>query len=409
MHILIVSGLLLTPFSTSATSGLPVVSFGLPCLLLAAAIGFLRPSHDAFVMVRAVAPAMVAGAASVAAITLFAFVAPDPARSLGRVAPHLICYVLAFHLLARYRHRPEALMRFALTIIALSGAVMSAYYVVHLALAAAAHGANTVLVERYTGGLAALPWGGTNVIAAALIFPHIACVLLRVRYGCGWAPAVTGLVLLAVLLTTSRAGSLFHGSLLLVGCVLSGNLRALAAWLGGILVLLLLYAHQAQENFALLLDTRFSAGRDVSNGRFDSFLMKWDYISNNIMSPVGYYGSMATFELSSHNVFLTVLVEQGLLGLGCMLVFLACCGAALWRRRQLSPVTRRTRRLFAAGSLIAFLNLLVEDANFTQPYMVYFWMYFTAVMAFAMEPGVATTGKQSQPTAIGTGEVAWPA
>lgn len=403
MRTLITIGLLLTPFSTSTASGLPVVSFGLPFLLLAVAIGFLRPANDAFVLVRAIVPPMLAGAAAVASVTMFAFFSPDPSRSMARVAPHLICYLLAFQLIAVFRSRPDELMRLTLTLIALSGAVMSVYYALHLGLAAAAYGADTVLVERYTGGLAALPWGGTNVIAAALMFPHIACVILRRRYGCRWATPALGLVLLAVLLTTSRAGMIFHGAMLLSGCILAGSFRTLGAWAAIFLLLLAGFAHYARANFDLLLNTRFSAERDLSNGRFDSFLMKWEYIADNPMSPVGYYGSMATFDLSSHNVFLTVLVEQGPLGLGCMLLFLGTCACALFHRRRLTPAARLTRRLIAAGSLLAFLNLLVEDANFTQPYMVYFWLYFTAVMAFAMQQRVADCPAESF-----RGGAAWP-
>ncbi|GIZ51615.1 O-antigen ligase family protein [Noviherbaspirillum aridicola] len=404
MRLLIVIGLLLTPFSTSAASGMPVVSFGLPCLLLAAAAGFLRPSTDAFLLTRSTAPAMLAAAASVFSIAMLAFFAPDPGRSLARVAPHVICYLLAFQLLARFRRHPDELARFALTVIAVSGAVLAVYYAIHLALAARAYGANTVIVERYTGGLAALPWGSTNVIAAALIFPHIACVLLKQGYRCRWTTPVLGLILLAVLLTTSRAGTLFHGAMLLAGCVLAGRFRALAAWAACILLLLAGYAHFARENLELLISTRLSGERDLSNGRFDSFLMKWEYISDNPMSPVGYYGSMATFDLSSHNVFLTVLVEQGVLGLACMLLFLGACLHALFYHRSEARRERRMRRLALAGSLVAFLNLMVEDANFTQPYMVYFWMFFIATMAFVMHLGAAAPGARP---ACRSGVKAW--
>jgi O-antigen ligase len=408
MRFLIVIGLLLTPFSTSVDSGLPVLIFGLPFLAMAVTIGFLRPSVDAFVIMRAIAPAILAAAAAVFTITLLALFAPFPDRSLLRVAPHLICYVLVFLLIARHRGEPEALLRFALTILAVSGAVLSVYYILHLAFAVAAYGADTVLIERYAGGVAALPWGGTNVVAAPLIFPHAACVVLRVRYKSRWTIPALALILLAVLLTTSRAGTFIHGSMLLLSCILVGRYRALLGWLLGILLLFLLYAHRAGENLELLISTRFSGERELSNGRFDSFVAKWDYIVNNIMSPVGYYGSLNTWDITAHNVFLTVLVEQGLLGLSCMLLFLGCCSHALFYTRELAQPDRECRRIIIAGSLLAFANLQVEDANFTQPYMVYFWIFFLVVMAFVMQARASGAAKRTW-RSIHPGGAAWSA
>jgi len=321
----------------------------------------------------------------------------------------LVCCVLAYQLLAGARQREEALMRFALTAIAVSGAVLAVYYALHLAFAAVTHGSQAVIIERYTGGIAALPWGGTNVIAAALIYPHSACVILHHRYGCRWTIPVLALIILAVLLTTSRAGVLFHAIMLVVSSVILCRPHVLDAWASGVLLLLIAYAQHAPDNVDLLLSTRFNAERDLSNGRFDSFGAKWDYISSNLMSPVGYYGSMATFDISSHNVFLTVLVEQGLPGLGCMLLFLGCCAFALFRQRNLCQPDRDTRRLVAAGGLVAFANLLVEDANFTQPYMIYFWMYFTAAMALAARLGSTGAGDAARSGPSHGGGKAWQA
>jgi O-antigen ligase len=386
MRGLLALALLFTPFSTGVDSGLPVISFGMPFLLLALFFGMLNPVTHALYLPRSIAPALLCAAAVVAAMTMFSFTAPYPEKSLARLAPNLIGFLVALRLLCIYRDAPEQLLDRAVKGLALSGAVMALYYLLHLAYQIHAHGAYEVMKDRAVNGLAALPWGASNMISAALLFSHAACHLQRWRHGGTWPGIVLTVILCTVIATISRAGMLVHFVLLIVGCLCTRNYRYMGAGILIGVVLVGAFAIVVPDSFSFLVDARFNAERDLSNGRLDSFNYKIGYIAGNVMTPIGYYGSLFIFDgLTSHNFILTILVEQGLTGLAAVTAFLVSCWAVLFRAKGLTPEDKASRRTLTAGALLAFVNLQVEDANFSQPYIIYFWAYFLIVMAFTMK------------------------
>lgn len=393
MRILLLLGLLLVPFSTSVDSGYPVISFGLPLLLLALAFAVTYPVGNAFVLPKAVAPAMMAAGAVVVVMSTFTFTAPYLDRSLARLAPNLIGFVLVFRLIRMYFNQRELAIEHGLRALAMSGAVMALYFILNMTVAVVQNGLDAVLLERYTGGLAALPWGASNNVSAALVFPHAACHALRWRCRDRWSGPMLLLILLAVGLTLSRAGMLVHGLLFLSACILCRNYRYLFAGFVVGVALVWIFVRHAREDFDLLMSTRFSADREISNGRLGSFSAKSEYFIEHMMAPIGYYGSLFVFNgLTAHNLFLTVLVEQGFPGMIAMLLFLAACCYALFRTRRLPPDDRVLRRVLAAGAIFSFTNLMVEDAYFTQPYIIYFWTYFFIVMMFSA--GLHSTARE---------------
>lgn len=393
MRILLLLGLLLVPFSTSVDSGYPVISFGLPLLLLALAFAVTYPVGNAFSLPKSVAPALMAGGAIVVVMGAFTFNAPYVDRSLARLAPNLICFFLVFRLVRIYFNDRDFAIENGLRALAMSGAVMALYYILNMTVAVIQNGVDAVLLERYTGGLAALPWGASNNVSAALVFPHAACHALRWRCRDRWSGPLLFLILLAVAMTFSRAGMLVHGMLFLSACILCRNYRYLFASMLVLVALLWLSAHHLQEYLDLLMSTRFSPDREISNGRLDSFSAKSAYFLDHMMAPIGYYGSLFIFNgLTAHNLFLTVLVEQGFPGLIAMLLFLAACWYALFRTRKLPPADMVFRRILAAGAIFSFTNLMVEDAYFTQPYIIYFWTYFFIVMMFSA--GLHSTARE---------------
>lgn len=382
MKTFLLLGLLLTPFSTGVTSGYPVISFGLPFLLGALALSTILPGRSAFVLPRYVAPAVLSGAAVVLVMTLFTAVAPFPDRSVGRLMPNLIGFLLAFRLISLYRDDPEYLLKCALRLLVVSGAVMSAYYIVNLGLAISEYGLNAVMRARTVGGLASLPWGATNMISAALIFPHAACYLLRLRYKDRFVGPTLFLILFTVVLTLSRSGLLVHGALLVAACLFGGYYRFLLYGIVSVAVFVIGYAQVDPDSLSQLFDARLSTGGDLSNGRLESFRAKTAYVAENLMTPIGYYGSLFVFDgLTAHNFVLTLLVEQGALGFLCFVVFILSTVYAMARQRAVSEIDARCRRFLFTGGGLAFVNLMVEDANFSQPYIVYFWTFFLIVLA----------------------------
>jgi hypothetical protein len=396
MRLLLMLGLLLTPFSSGVGSGIPVVSFGLPFLAAAALLSVVIPSANGFALPRAVMPALLASAGVVIVMTVCTFFAPHLGRSIGRLAPNLIGFVLCVRLVALRLHERGLVLEQALKLLAFSGALMSLFYIFHLLIAISQFGIDVVLIERYTGGAAALPWGASNVISAALLYPHIACHVLGWRSNYRWSPPILLLILITVALTMSRTGLLLHFTLLIVGSLLSGNYRYPFYAFLVVAAIVRLYLSVAPDTFDFLLDARFNAdmagGADISNGRLDSFAVKSEYLLHNLMAPIGYYGSLFVFGLTAHNYLLTLLVEQGIPGLIAFVAFVLCACFALFRKAKLSHSDIVSRRLLFAGALLAFANLMVEDAHFSQPYIAYFWTYFFIVMMFS-------AGLRSQETA----------
>lgn len=401
MRFFLISGLFLTPFSTGVTSGYPVISFGLPFLFLALLLSVATPGGAAFALPRPIAPALLAAGAVVFVMALFSFDSPFPDRSVGRLVPNIIGFALVFRLMSIYRKDPEYLLKGALRLLAISGAILSIYYIINLGIAVSQFGLNAVMRARTVGGLAALPWGATNMISAVLIFPHIACYLLRLRYKDRWIGPALFLILFTVVLTLSRSGILVHGMLLFTAGLLAGYYRFLLYGLVSVALFLVGYAQIDPDGLSQLFDARLNPGGDVSNGRLDSFREKAAFVAENLMTPIGYYGSLFVFNgLTAHNFVLTLLIEQGLLGFVCFLFFASSAMYALFRRRNVSELDATCRRLLFVGSGLAFVNLMVEDANFSQPYIVYFWTFFLITMTFSLVlsryPAQATTFAQGR-------------
>lgn len=94
----------------------------------------------------------------------------------------------------------------------------------------------------------------------------------------------------------------------------------------------------------------------------------FNYFLDNPFSPIGYYGSLDKFEHSSHNYFITVLVEQGIMSL-IVSIFTVLSLLSLSKKNV----------ILNTGVKVIFLNLSLEDANFTHPYIVYFWIFVAIV------------------------------
>lgn len=396
---LFVSGMALLPFSTPAGPDSVVVAFGiLPLALLGCTYWAIWCWHPAFP--REYLPAFSCGLALFAAQTVCTLYSPNFIPSAARWFANALgfcvfLYLLSPNLFRLARPRIEPRFRVALVVLLLSALVLSLYFIVTFVLAVSNWGFGTVIVQRYVGGVMALPWGASNVVASTLIYPVFFALYLgqQAVFSRAWRAAFKGsalLLCLAIALTLSRgaiiataSGALVLGSLL--------DFRSRLKFLGSIALIActlvafdywIMSQQQLPEGLGQAFLERLQ-GQEV--GTLNTRTELWsEYVGLISMAPVfgeGYYSSMFLHDNGPHNIVLSTLAERGLLGflMSAPIVFYAA-----WQIGIELVVTRgRRRKSFfvyaAAGGVASMIHLMVEDANFSQPYIVYSWVFLAII------------------------------
>jgi O-antigen ligase len=239
----------------------------------------------------------------------------------------------------------------------------------------------TFLSSRVVGGLMDIGWGTSNMVAGTLLV-SVFCVLAgfliekkRVFYG-----LTTVLASVSILLTLSRTAIILY---LLTGCYIAIRLRTKASVLlllllvlGGLVVL---FHHAGLE---VLLSERIGSVSNLS-GRADVWVNSLAHISKNLFNPIGYFNSLDTFQVSSHNILLTTFIEQGWFGLFFLLLivfypYVFYCSSS---RHNKTPIAH----LLLFGIFISTANLLFEDLNFIFPFVIMFYIlhalfYFSLIL-----------------------------
>jgi O-antigen ligase len=300
-----------------------------------------------------------------------------------------LIFLFALHL-SFYPRYSENLVVSIARILAISGLILSAYYIAVVVVATQEHGLIAIFAERFVGGVAALPWGATNSIASCLLIAYIAAFLctLDSRYRKIGSLSLL-LIATAILVTVSRNAVIVLILISLMWGVVLGRPRIVAMVLA--LSGVFLWALDAHDTDVLtfLYETRLDEGKlSTLNTRTEIWEERFEYFLRNPLNPVGYYGSLSAFDgVSAHNALLTALLEQTALGL---LLFLGMFGLGLFhllRRIHSAPATNKQFRLaLSVGLTGIFLNLQFEDANFTQPYIIYFWLLMALVFLSSGEP-----------------------
>lgn len=394
-RLLFVVGMLLMPISTGAIRG--VFAFGLPFLgLLSVHYLMLQVAHPymdrwhrriglyAFLLVAAIA------------ITTMYSIAPF--ASFARLMPNVLGFFLFMILISPFFGDQSSYATYELTgrVYAFAGGLVAAYYLANFVYAVSTIGLAAVFLDRVTGGIISLPWGATNVVASVLLFPFSLTFYFASREVSGagrWKYLVLRILMVAAIATTVSRGAII--SLGFGLCVLAVLLRGRRQ----IRVILLLIAAAAvvvyvnkqindvmSQQVVSTLVNRFqdSDVRDM-NGR----IFLWEkFGAAFVESPVfgiGYYSSLYYFQMSGHNLFLTSLVERGLLGFALSAALPIKAGETLLHGLAAAP-DARTRLFFCcltAGALSSMLHLMIEDANFTQQYIVYSWVALALVFQAA--------------------------
>ncbi len=406
---LFLAGLILLPFSTPAGPGSVVVSFGLPLLgLMVVTYGALwwwRPYVR-----REYAAAMACGFALLAAQTISTLESPVLIPSAARWLANVVGFGVFAYLLSPTSFRlPHAttVPRFRVTLAALiaSAAVLSLYFIGTFVLAVKEHGFLTVVAQRYAGGAMALTWGASNAIASPLIYPVFFALYLASSAALNrprrlLVRSVTLLLCLAITLTLSR-GAIFatvFGALALAALLdVRSQIRLLASL---VLIAVAVFTFNSWLVSQQLLSEGIGGAlveriqrQDVATLNLRTIVWA-EYLQQLGKAPLlgeGYYSSVWLHDMTPHNIVLTTFIERGLIGLVLSAAVVVYAAGVIVRDLRLSGLRRRDPffAYAAAGGVASLLHLMVEDANFTQQYIIYSWIFLAVIFLAHRELGAA--------------------
>jgi O-antigen ligase len=254
--------------------------------------------------------------------------------------------------------------------VVLSGFILSIYYVANFFYAASNHGFGNVLFDRVTGGLASLPWGASNVVAGCIVITYVVLTNIRsVKFSN--VMFLSFVFFLGIAVTFSKTGIVLF-FVLFLSFIVSKKKVGLSSLLSVIVfivsfLVVMFYAFSSHLDALSDLVTQRSDFEDLAsgNGRFNIWYQALMHFASSPLQPVGYYGSIYHFGHSSHNYYITLLLEQGVIPFFLHVIFFL---VLFLKSIALS-------RLHVVGFIVILINLVFEDVNFVHPYMFYFSFY----------------------------------
>lgn len=365
-------GLLLLPFSTDPKEGQFVIAYGLPFLFCAGFIGFFK-----FLLKNKIEKKTLHYFSVlflyVFFILLTTFLSADILKSLVRSSVHVIGFCFLLYLFFRPvtdNENYDNLTRISLLLL-YSGTIMALYNLYVSINAYIELGPKIIFYGRGTGSELSLPWASTNVIGACLLIPLIVGLYLyEMKINKKVLYLSLTIIILSIIITTSRNS--FLSVLLLFSIIIFRKKKynllivmilAICSFVGIIYFI-------NTDLIDLYLETKIENTDNIKGLGNRTELMErvFNYFLDNPFSPIGYYGSLDKFEHSSHNYFITVLVEQGILAL--IINIFTILALLMFSKKNI---------ILNTGVMIIFLNLSLEDANFTHPYIIYFWVFISII------------------------------
>jgi hypothetical protein len=304
---------------------------------------------------------------------------PDIGASFIRAASGFVGFLIFAYSVSIAKFKANLVQEYAY-IITVSGVILSLYYIINFFIKTLQNDFSKVISDRIVGGLASLPWGASNSISAVIFFSLITSLYLisnsKKRM---WLYISTFVLVSGIALTLSRTGILIALCVVVFYVFQKNFLSKLPILIVATLIVVSsLIAWSVNDSISF--QNVFSDRLDISdgNGRTDSWVQKLNYLSSNLTSPIGYYGSNYVFEgFTAHNFFITTLVEQSVIGLFALsFVFYPFFRFKLFSGQN---------KIFIVGLFLILCNLFVEDANFTQQYIFISWLYFTMIYVFMIQ------------------------
>jgi O-antigen ligase len=268
-----------------------------------------------------------------------------------------------------------------------SGVIMSAYFIVNFLLAVQQNSLDQVLLERENGGLMSLPWGASNTIAGCLMMPFFLALdrafnTKSLKFNSRVVMFLAMLIIMfAIIVTQSRNViiTLLLG-LTFVG-ILTKNIKPTILFVATIVTIVTSIAILSGQDLSSIFEARVGdQAQDV--GGFNGRTILWEasilYFSIHPFSPLGYFGMLSEMGHTGHNIFLTTLLERGIIGLVAYILFLINnLGFSLKKifDKSLSFAIRRRMTLYLIAMLSMLLQLQFEDSNLTAQNIVYQWIF----------------------------------
>lgn len=380
-------GFLLLPFSTAAGEGSVVVSFGIPLFSLAG-IGILLKIILAEVRFkRSLLPAVVVAMLVIMVMVISLAFVPRLAASAARAYSQLLGFLLFLYFLSYSGKSPYTLQIVYERVawwVTLSGTILALYFLINLILASREFGLLNVLVSRAVGGRMSLPWGASNVVAAALIFPFFAALAQFFNHRKRQRGVALGavIVILASVVSTQSRNALISITIGLVILAFVGKrwktlFGLVVAALIGISIVYWLNREAIEQVFFRRLDLQVILSLNGRRSIWSDVVQK---ISDNNLMPFGYYSAIDILGFSSHNIILNTLLEQSIPGLLLLLALFALAflySVEVLIRQKSQPKTYAM--VWIAMMTTVFINAQFEDASVTAQYAVYFWSTLSLV------------------------------
>ena len=378
-------GLLLMPFSTGLEDGL-VVPLGLPFLMAAVLLNFgslrslFQSQQDFGILIQV-------GLMLALWVLVTTSIAPSPFVSLYRAVVFFLGFLFAVWILDISRNPNHFLL--IVKSLLLGGVIISCHYIGNFAYKGEVFGFELAILQRFGGGLVALPWGVSNSIGGTLLLVLLAYFCFRPLIGKNWGIFVLLICTLALFLTFSRTSILLLllAYLFMVLPTLRKDNLFITVFSLTIMVLLLatgaaLLAATDSSAFEELLASRFD-DENVNGlgGRVEIWQDRIRDLPDKFFFPNGYYSSLEEYDgVTAHSYLITTGLEQGALGLALSGLF----GWALFSffgKLNFPRLSSYAHPQFRFLWIVVFANIFVEDIIVVHQYCIYFWTLFGLTVA----------------------------
>lgn len=359
---LLIIGFIMLAFSTSRSSGL-VFSPGFVLIYGSSVLIFFMKKRGV------IEPATLVFVISVWIFScmpmIFSLYSSDPLPSLWRAITYLFGFLLFFGLAFNTRFKNRDLPSH---LIILSTSTISLYYILNFVLQSRRYGFNNVILDRASGGLAELPWGASNVVAAVIFIGLIVALSKKGMDEFKYKSVIIFLMTLGIFITFSRTVIISTLIIFLFYLLKRKSFKTFIVLIISIFTIFISYQNLSLQNkyyVDMLIADRTSVGRvDSFNGRTDIWKSALDQSSYNL-EPQGYYSAFITMGHSAHSLYLSTLLEQGLIGLIVIIVLIISMLTLLYLSKDF---------MLTIGILIMFIGLSFEDLFYCQQYILLFFV-----------------------------------
>jgi len=313
------------------------------------------------------------------------FVTGDTNPAVTRIVTHALGVLVFLYILQTLKHEGTEgkAIEAWLVALGLSGLMIGIHFFTNLGTLLLTGRIADALNERYIGGSMAIPWGASNTIAGALFIPLIASLWLGgIRKTRSWTPFLCAIVAIAVIIVTMSRGAI---AALTIGGVfylaLTRRVRLILIVLFVLLVLCALLAYAVGWQYTTeYLESRFDAVELMEfNGRIRIWEEQWQYLCQEFPVPFGYCASREMVETGAHNLVLVTTLELGIWGFAAFCWVNAALLIGLFRQRTIrkqSGLDAHACEILICGIVAMLCHLMVEDAHYTFPYIIYQWTFW---------------------------------